>query len=357
MNPLAQKFAAEIAADGPITVAEFMARALYDPQHGYYITRDPLGRAGDFTTAPEISQFFGEMVGLWCVQTWLEIGEPEVFALIELGPGRGTLMADMLRAARIRPNFLKAAKVSLVEVNPVLRAAQDNALSASGVDVHWIDSLDAVPDGPSIIVGNEFLDCLPIRQFICIGGDWREKLVGLDSTSKLAFGLSQPVPPPPLGPDLPAAPDGTQIEITPGLATIITSIAARFAMAPGRAIFIDYGGDGVGDTFQALSNHTKVSPLEAPGEADLTAHVNFIALAQHAKDAGLTVAGPMPQGAWLKGLGIETRARAVVSANPQRENVTAGELARLIDGDQMGTLFQAIALSSSCLPPAAGFPP
>lgn len=357
MNPLGQKLAAEIAADGPITVAEFMARALYDPQHGYYITRDPLGRAGDFTTAPEISPLFGEMIGLWCVQTWMEMGEPEVFAFIELGPGRGTLMADMLRAARIRPNFLKSAKVSLVEVNPVLRAAQHNALSDFGVDVHWLDSLDAVPSGPSIIVGNEFLDCLPIRQFIRIDGVWREKLVGLDGASQLAFGLSQPVPPPPLGPDLPAAPEGTQIEITPGFATIITSIAARFAMAPSRALFIDYGSDGVGDTFQALSNHTKVSTLEAPGEADLTAHVNFTALAQRAKGASLTVAGPMPQGAWLKGLGIETRARAVISANPERKNVTAGELARLLDDDQMGALFQAIALSSSGLPPAAGFPP
>jgi NADH dehydrogenase [ubiquinone] 1 alpha subcomplex assembly factor 7 len=356
VNILAQRIVAEIAADGPITVADFMARALYDPQHGYYSTRDPLGWGGDFTTAPEISPLFGELVGLWCVQTWMEMGEPGAFALIELGPGRGTLMADIVRAARIRKNFLKAAKVSLVEVNPVLRTTQHAALATSGVDMQWFDTLDVVPQCPAIIVGNEFLDCLPIRQFVRTGGAWREKLVGLDATSQLAFGLSQPVPPPPLGPDLPSAPDGSQIEITPGLATITTNIAARFATSPGRALFIDYGGDGLGDTFQALSNHTKVSPLEAPGEADLTAHVNFIALTKHGKDAGLTVAGPVPQGVWLKGLGIETRARAVISANPEREIVTAGELARLIEHDQMGNLFQAIALSSSDLPPAAGFP-
>jgi NADH dehydrogenase [ubiquinone] 1 alpha subcomplex assembly factor 7 len=356
VNPLAQTLAAEIAADGPITIAEFMARALYDPQHGYYITRDPLGRGGDFTTAPEISPLFGELVGLWCVQTWMEMGEPEAFALIELGPGRGTLMADIVRAARIRPGFLKAAKVCLVEVNPVLRTAQHGALAAFGVEVRWFESLEAVPTDPSIIVGNEFLDCLPIRQFIRTNGAWREKLVGLDATSQLAFGLSQPVPPPPLGPDLPAAADGTQIEIAPGLAAFTESLSARFGANTGRALFIDYGGDGLGDTLQALSNHTKVSPIEAPGEADLTAHVNFNALAKHAKHSGLTVAGPMPQGAWLNALGIQTRARAVISANPQRGNVTAGELARLVDDDQMGNLFQAIALSSSGLPPAAGFP-
>lgn len=357
MTPLARRLAGEIAAGGPISVAAFMRAALYDPQHGYYATRAALGADGDFTTAPEVSQIFGELIGLWLVQVWLDLGAPAPFQLVELGPGRGVLMADALRAARVRPAFLEAARITLVEVNPALRDAQRARLADHAIT--HVARLEEAPEGPMLLVANEFLDCLPIRQFVRAPGGWREKLVGLDAEGGLCFGLSEPLgraaPVPPAL--LSSAPEGAVAAIAPELPALIGAIARRLHAAPGRALFIDYGyarADGA-DTLQALSRHRKVHPLDAPGEADLTAHVDFAALSALATDVGLRVDGPAPQGAFLTALGAPARAAALTRAHPDRAAILKAGLDRLIARDQMGDLFLALAMGSPGAPPAPGF--
>ncbi len=358
MTPLARRIAALIAADGPMRVSDFMHHALYDRTHGYYCTRPALGAAGDFITAPEVSQVFGELLGLWCVQSWLDMGAPARVELIELGPGRGVLMADALRAAcRAAPEFRAAAAVTLVEINPWLRAAQGERLAAVH-PVSWAPRLEEAPQGPSLIVANEFLDCLAIRQFVRTPGGWRERLVGLDAAGELAFGLAAtPTPEGMIPAALRGSPPGSLVEVTPGLQNIAALLQARFALAPGRALFIDYGAStpSPGDTLQAMRAHTRRHPLEAPGETDLTAHVDFAALAAHARAAGLAVAGPVTQGAFLGELGVAQRGAALARANPGRRGEILAGVSRLTDADGMGVLFKAICLSSPGLAPAAGF--
>ena len=357
MNALAEKLAQQIRAAGPIGVADFMAACLHDPEHGYYATRPRLGGAGaDFLTAPEASQMFGELIGLWCAHEWEKLGKPE-FNLIELGPGRGVLMQDALRATARIDGFHKAARIVLVELSAPLRAEQ----RARVAEAAWIDRLELAPPGASLILANEFLDCLPIRQFARTRDGWREKLVGINADGALSFGLSPPLLFPPTvsrcALDTSPVNGGGVLEYAPALAGFVATLAARLHAAPGRALIADYGyGRPEGaDTLQALSGHAKCDPLAAPGEADLTAHVDFAALAQLAAEAGLAVHGPVPQADFLRALGLDRRAEALMRANPERAERIAREHRRLTHAEEMGVLFKMLCLSSPNLPPPAGF--
>ena len=339
---------ARIAATGPLTVADYMADCLLDPRWGYYATRDPLGAAGDFTTAPEISQMFGEMLGLCLAQAWLDQGRPSPFVLAELGPGRGTLMADILRATRAVPGFAEAARIHLVEASPVLRAVQAETLRDASPT--WHDSVEDLPDGPLLLVANEFLDALPIRQHVRDGTGWRERLVTAREGT-LAFALGPPMPVPELDAraDLP---DGTLVERCPALPGCVASVTARLAKG-GAALFVDYGHwRSRGDTLQALRDHAPEDPLATPGDADLTAHVDFEAIAEAATPA--QASGMVPQGVLLERLGITTRAQALAQRldGAAREAHIAAHR-RLTHPAEMGDLFKAIAL----VPPGAPLPP
>lgn len=360
-DDLKRRLAQRLACDGPLTVAAFMAEALYDRQAGYYATKDPIGAERDFITAPEISQMFGELIGLWCVQTWKDLGEPERLHLIELGPGSGALMSDALRAARVAPDFANALRVSLVEISPALQAAQAQKLSNTSTPIDWTDTLPKTGNAPCVIIGNEFIDCLPVRQFIRAQGQWWERLVGLDPNDhdRLAFVLS-PLP----APDhicgefeLHEAEDGALIEIRPGVTPLIETVGHRLSAQGGRALFIDYGPAEreFGDTLQAVRRHQKVLPLDTPGEADLTARVDFAALRRAILGNGLEASGPATQGEWLVRLGLEHRAAALIAQSPDQRTRIATQLLRLTDDNEMGTLFKVLCASSVGLPPPAGF--
>jgi NADH dehydrogenase [ubiquinone] 1 alpha subcomplex assembly factor 7 len=358
VTPLAIRIARQIAASGPITVADYMARVLTDPRHGYYMAGDPFGRRGDFITAPEISQMFGELIGLWCVDTWQRLGAPERLLLVELGPGRGTLMADALRAAGLMPDFLAAMQLHLVEISPALRARQAEALR--GVAVDWRDDLADLPEGPMLLIANEFFDALPIRQLERTAAGWCERLVALDQAGRLEFALSAPsaacgllVPE-----ALRAAPPGSAIEISPAALNMATEIARRVAAHGGGALIIDYGrGESApGRSLQAVRRHRSHAVLDDPGSADLTAHVDFAALAGAAAAAGAEVWGPVAQGDFLRALGMDARAEALLrSATPDQSRDIAAARDRLTDSDQMGTLFKALALAQPGLGAPAGF--
>lgn len=348
MSDLRSRIIEAIRADGPMPVSLYMLMCLHDPQHGYYATRPAFNQ--DFTTAPETSQVFGELIGLWAAHEWLAMGKPSPFHLIELGPGRGVMMSDALRSGASVPGFSDAVRVSLVEASPALRKEQSTRLFQR--EVHHATDLDAVPPGPSIILANEFLDCLPIRQFVRGVEEWREKLVGIDEADQLALGLSAALP----APEDEVRP-GAVREIAPALEALMYEIEQRLHAAPGRVLFIDYGyiaPEGA-DTLQALKRHTKVDPLEMPGEADLTAHVDFSRVAHLAHEAGLSVAGPTTQARFLAGLGVGVRADMLTRANPEHGPMVARQLRRLTHADEMGALFKVICLSSPNLPPPAGF--
>lgn len=345
---LKRKLVEHIKENGPMTVAEYMAACLYDPEHGYYATRPALGGDGDFITAPEASQMFGELIGLWCAHEWDVALRKAAFNLIELGPGRGVLMQDALRATRNIEGFHDAKSIILVEMSAPLRDAQAERIA----DAEWAQRLEDAPPGPSLIIANEFLDCMPIRQFVHGEDAWHEKLVGLDEADDLIFGLSAA-----LGAQESDDEAGVVREIAPALESFMYEIERRLHEAPGRALFIDYGyvrAEGA-DTLQALKGHRKVDPLEAPGAADLTAHVDFARVAQLADVAGLQVHGPITQARFLRGLGVNVRADALSSANPEHRERLARQLQRLTGEDQMGVLFKVICLSSPNLPPPAGF--
>ncbi len=344
---LKDKLIEHIKDNGPMTVAEFMAACLYDPKHGYYATRPAIGgEAADFLTAPEASQMFGELIGLWCAHEWDVLGKP-AFNWIELGPGRGVLMQDAQRATQRIDGMHDNSNIVLIEMSAPLRDEQASRIEGA----EWALRLEDAPPGPSLIIGNEFLDCFPIRQFVKGEDGWHEKLVGLDEAEQLTFGLSQALPGE--SEDEP----GSVREIAPALEAFIYEIERRLHAAPGRALLIDYGyvePDGA-DTLQALSNHKHVDPLAAPGEADLTAHVDFARVAHLAREAGLAVHGPIAQGAFLHTLGLEVRATALANANPQHAARLEREVTRLIGAEQMGALFKVICISSPGLPPPAGF--
>ncbi|MDB5591732.1 SAM-dependent methyltransferase [Enterovirga sp.] len=355
MTALLRQLSAAIAEDGPISVARYMALALGHPAHGYYMTRDPLGRAGDFTTAPEISQMFGELIGLWCCDVWDRMGRPAPFVLAEQGPGRGTLMSDALRAARLVPDFLRAASVHLVETSPVLRQRQQSRLEGAGAPIRWHEELDGIPEGPAIILGNEFLDALPIRQFVRTETGWHERMVGLGPDGALAFGMA-PDPEPRLA-ELPGRP-GDLREFGAAATLVVRTVSERLVRCGGAALFVDYGTSEPrpGSTFQAVRGHRRADPLEAPGEVDLTAHVDLGAVSRQAVAAGASVHGPVPQGEFLGALGIRERASRLSKAAGGAE--VAAALSRLTgQGEgEMGQLFQAIAISDPRITFLPGFP-
>jgi SAM-dependent MidA family methyltransferase len=353
---------ARIASEGAMPVSTFMAEALFDPMAGYYATKDPLGADKDFITSPEISQMFGEFIGLWAAECWGQMGAPHPVQLAELGPGTGRMMSDALRAGAAAPGFIEAAQLSLVEASPALKMVQGQTLAAAPVQPRWLRQIDDIPSGPSLIVSNEFLDCLPIRQAVKMGGVWRERLVGLspDDETQFAFVLGGALSDADLAliaPTLRDEPDGALVELRPADAPVIEAIAERFKAAPGYALFIDYGSSTPepGDTLQAIAKHEKVDPLEEPGGADLTAWVDFQTLAELGHAAGLDVYGPVGQGDFLRGLGIETRAAAL--ARGRRDAVAAKlqrQLDRLVAPEEMGELFKVIAFASPGLPPPPG---
>ncbi|TCS09958.1 SAM-dependent methyltransferase [Caulobacter sp. BK020] len=385
---LLDRLRAQIAQDGPISVAEYFTRCLHDPRDGYYATRPALGEGGDFLTAPGVSQMFGELIGLWILETWARMGRPAPVRLVELGPGDGTLISDILRAARLLPEFLAAADLWLVEVSPPLREAQAERLATAPLAPNWADRLEAVPAGaPLLLVANEVLDCLPAHQFVRTEDGWAERMVGLDEAGNLAFGLRALQSPLPLdgggaggggghggGPHAGLARSGhaftpisnpfptegeggyspgTVVESSPAQAALGSEIGHRVARDGGAALLIDYGRDapGPGDTLQALKAHTKVSPLAEPGQADLTVWADFPAVLAAAAEAGAATGPILSQGAFLQGLGIEQRAQALAAARPDQADRLARQLDRLTGPAQMGRLFKAACLSAPGLSP------
>ncbi|MBO6519467.1 MAG: SAM-dependent methyltransferase [Rhodospirillales bacterium] len=340
-----------------MSVADWMQACLADPDHGYYMNRDPLGRSGDFITSPEISQMFGELLGLWAAVAWQQMGQPEQVNLVELGPGRGTLMADALRAARGVPDFLAAADVHMVETSPVLRGAQQSALKDAPVACSWHSSLDEVPSAPAIMLGNEFLDALPIRQFVRVDGAWCEREVGLDDGA-FVFCAGAPVADAPVPAAFESAPDGSIFEVAPPVRAVTEAIGARLAAEGGAALLIDYGHDepGLGETLQAVKGHTYADPLGDPGECDLTAHVDFALVAATARTAGARVWGPIGQGDLLERLGIAARAAQLLAGADKRQAALIGSARqRLTRDDAMGRLFRALALTHPGYPAPPGF--
>ncbi|MEM6760956.1 MAG: SAM-dependent methyltransferase [Pseudomonadota bacterium] len=343
-----------IAMDGPMSVADYMTEALLHPAYGYYTSHDGIGAAGDFVTAPEISQMFGELIGLALAQSWLDQGAPVPFVLVELGPGRGTLMADILRAAAQVPRFDAAMTVALVEASPRLREIQRKTLT--GYDVTWCDHVEELPAGPLWLVANEFFDALPIRQFVRDGGGWRERCVGLTDAA-LSFGLGPAGPQPGLAHRTDDTQDGDLVELCPSAAPIMTRIGRRIERHGGAALIIDYGDwRSLGDTLQAVKKHERTDPLAEPGRADLTAHVDFEALARAAAPARF--ARLTPQGVFLERLGITARAQALadrLSGHALEAHVAAHR--RLTHPDEMGILFKVLGIYPSAAAPPPGLVP
>jgi SAM-dependent MidA family methyltransferase len=316
-----------------------MELCLHDPEGGYYAVRPSLGEAGDFITAPLASQMFGELLGVWAAETWSRLGCPQRVRLVELGPGSGVMMGDALRAGRRAPGFLEACEVWLVETSAPLRVRQASALERIA-SPRWALRLDDVPaDAPAIILANEFLDCLPIRQAILTPSGWRHRRVGLDAGGGLMFVPAEVVAPPPGFAD---ASVGAVAEWSPALAGVGSAVGARMAGSGGAALFIDYGRDspGPGDTLQALRRHRKESPLANPGRADLTAHVDFPAFLAVAAAAGAEVGPIRTQADFLGALGLRIRAAALAHAHPDRAATIGRQLERLTAPDQMGVLFK-----------------
>jgi SAM-dependent MidA family methyltransferase len=350
-SPLAAEIRRLIAVAGPMPVAHYMALCLNHPEHGYYMRQDPLGATGDFTTAPEISQMFGEIVGLWSAQVYKMMGSPDTVRLVELGPGRGTMMVDALRAAKAAPAFRRAISVHLVEISPVLERTQRRTLGGLDVPVVWHAALSDVPEGPVIILANEFFDALPVHQAIKRPDGWHERVVEADGEDKLVFGLAydalqhfdkvlpQSVRDAPVGSLYEWRADATMLEL-----------GRRVAREGGAALVIDYGQARayVGDTLQAVRNHSFTDPLAAPGMADLTAHVDFQAIADAAESMGATVHGPVAQGVFLRRLGIDARTAALRNTAP-KEKLADIEAAhtRLSGGGPtgMGELFKVMAIA------------
>ena len=354
MTELGRRIAALIAAQGPISIAEFMTMALHDRQGGYYANRDPLG--ADFVTAPEVSQMFGELVGLWLAQAWHDQDKPTNPYLVELGPGRGTLLRDALRALKLMPEFRRALTVVLVEASPVLRKVQEETLRDCGVSLNWCENFAAESmRSPLFLIANEFFDALPIRQFVKSKRGWCERMVTLDAGGELAFALSPTALPAALIPaNRDGAPEGGVYEQSAAGEAISEQIAHVIARVGGAALIIDYGyGEpGFGETLQAVGGHAFAEVLAEPGENDLSGHVDFAALAAAARRGGASAFGPVEQGQFLTSLGIVERAEAL---SRNHLEVMTAQLDRLVSPDQMGTLFKALALMPEDARTPAGF--
>ncbi|MGD9885111.1 class I SAM-dependent methyltransferase [Reyranella sp.] len=328
-----------------------MAEALGHPRFGYYRKALALGAAGDFTTAPEISQMFGELLGAWLAERWMAMGRPSSVRLVELGPGRGTLLADALRATRGVAGFHAALDLHLVEISERLRAAQATALA--GLAPTWHDRLDDVPDGPLLLIANEFFDALPVRQFVCTAQGWIERMVGLagdGETLRLALAPGRT----PFAAALPEAVPGRQAELCEAGLALAAAIGARLRRDGGWALIIDYGFDATsGLSLQAVRQHRGSDILDRPGETDLSAHVDFTGLA---RATGMPAFGPAGQGDFLRRVGIIQRAEALKARATlsQRQSIDAA-LARLIDPDQMGTLFRVLAVGNTPSSEPPGF--
>lgn len=332
-----------IQARAPVSIAEYMELCLLHPEHGYYQTRDPFGVDGDFVTAPEISQMFGEMLGLWLMQVWSDQGRPSRFILAELGPGRGTLMADILRVAKALPEFLDAAEIWLVETSPTLRQKQSEAL---GEGANWANTIAELPDAPLFLVANEFFDALPIQQFRRVDSFWQERLVAANFTE--TFG--RPLARPDLDQAFPFMSESKLVEVSMQSQGIAAEIGHRIKTLGGAALVVDYGEwGGIGDTLQAVQNHQPVDALDHPhGQADLTAHVSFSALANAAGGGALFAT----QGEFLQRIGINERAQTLAKTAPEE---IAKAHHRLTDSNEMGNLFKVMAILPETAPNAAGF--
>jgi len=353
MTALGQIIKAQIGRFGPMRVADYMALCLLHPEHGYYTTNDPFGAEGDFITAPEISQMFGEMLGLALIKSWQDQGRPAHFLLVEPGPGRATLMADILRTAAHVRDFSNAADIHLIEASPALRTVQETRLA--GKSVTWCDSLAELPDAPLFLIANEFFDALPVRQFKRAGDGWQEQMIGM-ANNTLIFGQSAPMPVDALNDLLATTAVGQIAEIRPAAEGMMAEIGRRIATFGGAALILDYGAWGSsGDTFQAVRSHKKVDPLACPGQADLTAHVDFRALAQ-AIGGGAAHSPLIPQGVLLERLGITTRAQHLAQdLEGEALDLHIAAHRRLTHPDEMGALFKALAIFPKTAPPPPGF--
>src|SRR5215468_807065 len=355
-SPLLAHLRARIEREGPLPVDEFMRSCLADPEHGYWQRRATIGAEGDFVTAPEISQVFGELIGLWAGVVWRTMGAPTPVNLVELGPGRGTLLCDALRAARSIPHFLAAASVHLIERSAPLREAQRRTLAAvaspgdgrhhgRGCAITWHEAIGTVPKGATIVIANEFLDALPIRQLVCEQGKWHERVVDVEGGGGLRFAVG---PATQVRTEARCQP-GAVLELRDGEEELLAALARR--EAPLVALFIDYGPMhwATGDTLQAVHRHAWVDPLSRPGRADLTAHVAFARLADKARSAGLGIDGPITQAEFLARLGVAERAARLMAANPREAGAIEAGVQRLISPTGMGGLCKALAVRSAAL--------
>lgn len=355
MTALGDEIRTIIEAEGPISVERYMLLCLQHPRHGYYTTRQAIGRAGDFITAPEVGQMFGELIGLWAAQVWMAMGAPHVLRLVELGPGRGTLMADALRATRIVPGFLEAAWVDLVETSPRLEAEQRARLDGAAKHCAWHRAIEDVPEGPAIVIANEFFDALPVRHYLRGAEGWHERVIGLDGQQALCFGAARE----PIEVKAASGAPGAILEVGHAAIGMMSELAGRVAKLGGAVLICDYGyaATTLGETFQAMRDHGYADVLEAPGETDLTVHVDFAALARSAEAAGATVHGPIAQGTFLERLGIAERAAALRrGANAAQAGALDAALARFTAPDStMATLFKAMAVTPKGAPAPPGF--
>lgn len=340
MSALNDRLIAMIRASGPISVATYMDLCLHDRQHGYYATRPGLGQ--DFITAPETSQVFGELIGLWAAHEWQQIGAPDRFTLIEIGPGRGALMADALRATRNVRGFQAAMDLQFVEPSPVLQASLAERFEQN--DPRFVSDLAQIPiDQPFILIANEWLDCLPMQQLVRVGEAWHERVIGLSETDGLMFGLNPDALPIEISPDKTAE----AVEIQPGLKTLSETLKSLFDQARGRALFIDYGSlqTTPDDTLRSYQKGQQIDPLAAPGDSDLTCDVDFSRLRRLATKQGLRVDGPVSQGQFLLSLGAEARLNQLAKQHPDQADALYEGVRKLVDPAEMGASFHVLAIS------------
>ncbi len=361
--PLLSFIRQRIRDEGPITVCEYMSLASSHSELGYYQAQDPFGADGDFITAPDISQVFGELLGLWLATYWQELGRPSLFRLAELGPGRGQLMADLIRATAKVPGFLDAADIHLVENSERLRAVQQHALP--DLDIHWHDQIENLPEGPLFLIGNEFLDALPVHQLMKTETGWCERKLSLTEEEDLAFWHDPEDQASSALVDLIGRSDDAKVgdvaEISPARNELSGKLGKRLAKDGGVVLLIDYGAWAerpTGDTLQAVFKHRPVDPLSMPGVADITCQVDFRNIAKAAKAGGVSVYGPVPQGTFLRTLGIEVRTAALLkNADDEQDQALRSALFRLTDASAMGEVFKILVLASPDSPPPPGFLP